>query len=163
MSGAVHTSPEWRPGHAGHCRHSCMRAAGMTPLHWAVENGHLAVVEMLMEAGGDAGVKTNAGRTPIDMVSGCQWHCDCPDWHAATGQRIVFCYAGHCRSQTTSRSFRHPCWPPCGPLRRVVHQLTLLRRSRVPALLALWRRQRSADMLALLGDWQVIQLNYQLN
>ena len=38
---------------------SAVQFQGFTPLHWAVENGALACVGLLVSAGADSGVRTN--------------------------------------------------------------------------------------------------------
>ena len=38
---------------------------GQTPLSWAAENGHEAVVKLLLEKGADVECKSNDGRTPL--------------------------------------------------------------------------------------------------
>jgi hypothetical protein len=42
---------------------------GMTPLHYACENGNVAVVELLLGAGADRGVRDNEGRTAADSAA----------------------------------------------------------------------------------------------
>lgn len=41
---------------------------GSTPLHWAALNGHLKIVEKLLEAGADATIKNSSGRSPVTLA-----------------------------------------------------------------------------------------------
>ena len=44
------------------------RAEGGSALHWAVENGHVAVVDVLLEGGADTELKDAKGRTAKDIA-----------------------------------------------------------------------------------------------
>lgn len=44
---------------------------GRTPLHWAVDRGHLNVVEMLLRRNVDVNAKDNEGQTPLHYAAVC--------------------------------------------------------------------------------------------
>ncbi|KAF9603978.1 hypothetical protein IFM89_039332 [Coptis chinensis] len=45
---------------------------GRTPLHWAVDRGHLKVAELLVSKKADVNVKDNEGQTPLHYASVCE-------------------------------------------------------------------------------------------
>ncbi|KAF2299301.1 hypothetical protein GH714_031416 [Hevea brasiliensis] len=45
---------------------------GRTPLHWAVDRGHLNVVEVLVERNSDINAKDNEGQTPLHYAAVCE-------------------------------------------------------------------------------------------
>mmetsp|Transcript_48400 Transcript_48400/g.115167 ORF Transcript_48400/g.115167 Transcript_48400/m.115167 type:complete len:171 (+) Transcript_48400:498-1010(+) len=45
-------------------------ARAPSPLHWAAQNGHLAVSRMLVEAGADLTAKNQNGMTALDVAKG---------------------------------------------------------------------------------------------
>ena len=46
-------------------------APGKTPLHWAAESGHAAVVELLISAGATVDAANKDGRGPGRVFSSC--------------------------------------------------------------------------------------------
>ena len=42
---------------------------GMTPLHFAAENGHAEAVTTLLEEGADSNVRDNDGKLPLDYAA----------------------------------------------------------------------------------------------
>ena len=42
---------------------------GQTPLSWAAQNGHEAVVKLLLEKGADVESKSSNGRTPLSWAA----------------------------------------------------------------------------------------------
>ena len=51
-----------------------------TPLHGAVQNNHLEVIGLLLDAGADPTLKTDEGETPLDIAQNC---------HYAEAQRLL--------------------------------------------------------------------------
>ncbi|GJZ44730.1 acyl-CoA-binding domain-containing protein 1-like protein [Tanacetum coccineum] len=45
---------------------------GRTPLHWAVDRGHIDVVELLLSRNADVNLKDNEGQTPLHYVAVCE-------------------------------------------------------------------------------------------
>ncbi|CAI9086931.1 OLC1v1020867C1 [Oldenlandia corymbosa var. corymbosa] len=45
---------------------------GRTPLHWAVDRGHLNVAELLLDRGADVNAKDNEGQTPLHYAAVCE-------------------------------------------------------------------------------------------
>ncbi|KAF9603980.1 hypothetical protein IFM89_039334 [Coptis chinensis] len=45
---------------------------GRTPLHWAVDRGHLKVAELLVSKKADVNIKDNEGQTPLHYASVCE-------------------------------------------------------------------------------------------
>ena len=45
------------------------RTLGWRPLHWAADNGHASVVEMLIQAGANKEAKDKHGRTPLHVAA----------------------------------------------------------------------------------------------
>ncbi|PKA59637.1 Acyl-CoA-binding domain-containing protein 2 [Apostasia shenzhenica] len=45
---------------------------GRTPLHWAVDRGHLEVVELLLRRNADANAKDNESQTPLHYAAICE-------------------------------------------------------------------------------------------
>jgi GA-binding protein transcription factor beta len=41
----------------------------MTPLHWAVERGHISMVETLLRFGADVCAESKFGKTPLEIAS----------------------------------------------------------------------------------------------
>ena len=41
---------------------------GRTPLHWASNNGHVAIVSLLVAKGANVTVVDNSGKTPRDLA-----------------------------------------------------------------------------------------------
>ncbi|KAJ9552998.1 hypothetical protein OSB04_017043 [Centaurea solstitialis] len=44
---------------------------GRTPLHWAVDRGHLEVAELLLNKNADVNIKDNEGQTPLHYAAVC--------------------------------------------------------------------------------------------
>jgi hypothetical protein len=42
---------------------------GMTPLHWAVETGHIEIIRLLLQNGADVKAKSNYGDTPLHWAA----------------------------------------------------------------------------------------------
>ncbi|XP_010267531.1 PREDICTED: acyl-CoA-binding domain-containing protein 1 [Nelumbo nucifera] len=45
---------------------------GRTPLHWAVDRGHLNIVELLVSRNADVNAKDNEGQTPLHYATVCE-------------------------------------------------------------------------------------------
>ncbi|GJZ82279.1 acyl-CoA-binding domain-containing protein 1-like protein, partial [Tanacetum coccineum] len=45
---------------------------GRTPLHWAVDRGHIDVVELLLSRNADVNLKDNEGQTPLHYAAVCE-------------------------------------------------------------------------------------------
>ncbi|WOL00026.1 hypothetical protein Cni_G08739 [Canna indica] len=45
---------------------------GRTPLHWAVDRGHIGVVEILLNKNGDVNAQDNEGQTPLHYAVVCE-------------------------------------------------------------------------------------------
>jgi hypothetical protein len=43
---------------------------GDTPLHWAVENGHIEIIRLLLQNGADVNAKSRIGMTPVHSAEG---------------------------------------------------------------------------------------------
>jgi ankyrin repeat protein len=43
---------------------------GCTPSHTAAQNGHLSLVELLLDSGADVDMRDNKEKTPFDLASG---------------------------------------------------------------------------------------------
>jgi ankyrin repeat protein len=41
----------------------------MTPLHWAVERGHISIVETLLRYGTDVNIESKFGKTALEIAS----------------------------------------------------------------------------------------------
>lgn len=46
---------------------------GRSLLHWAVDGGHAALVDCLLERGADVGVRDSEGDTPLDYAELCEY------------------------------------------------------------------------------------------
>jgi len=68
-------------------------ARGWTPLHWAAENGHAAVVEQLISAGATVDAANNDGRGP-GRVFGSFWELPWRgDRRGSYIGRLLHCFA----------------------------------------------------------------------
>lgn len=57
-----------------HTRHSTHKdEEGRSPLHWAVDGGHAALVECLLGRGADVGLKDSQGDTALDYAELCEY------------------------------------------------------------------------------------------
>ena len=45
----------------------------MTPLHWAVDRGHVAAVELLLRYGASVGICSKFDKTPLDIANDNRW------------------------------------------------------------------------------------------
>jgi hypothetical protein len=43
--------------------------SGVAPLHWAAENGHIHIIELLLGAGADINAKNKDGNTPLHYAA----------------------------------------------------------------------------------------------
>lgn len=117
---------------------------GRTPVHWAVHNGQVRVLEVLCAAGAALRATENADLTPLDMGLGNP---------RRSHQCIRVLLANGVRLSTVHEDHRHLIAPELVAFERGVLQC----RSVVVTLLAL-KKQRHRDVLRALDRWVVREI-----
>lgn len=71
---------------------------GRTPLHWAVDRGHISVVEILLSKNADVNAKVCAQAFNFRILEGHKFNCVCP---------VYICSTTTCLDQIVASCIHH--------------------------------------------------------